>query len=704
MIADSRNPPGYHEGLLAALRAARAAGEGSTLWLLADRLVRMSEGREPLVLLMRAEGLAMLGEREAAWADVLAAFRIEPTLPGLLERVLTGLSEPGQCRAALSHAFRHGVAPTPPLLEVLRREGVETLLLTRAKEDEVRGDLFWHGAGLPAPQVLHEGGVDALPLQPVGEIAGAPALHRAQGALRWPEGARWVAPRLAGALVVPEALLTSGPLPQPQGAPHDGLMVIVPAYADWPSLESCLASVLPQLGAAVRLVIVEDASPEPAVVEGLARHAGLPQVTLLRNPVNLGFAGAVNRALALRKSGEDVLLLNADATLAPGALARLRALSRSQPGIGTLTPLSNNGEDTSVPMRFRPNPEPDAANLAALDRAAARANGDALVDLPNGVGFCLYVTGAALDAVGGLSGTFERGYFEDVDLCLRIAAAGFRNACAIGVYVAHAGTRSFGAEKDAWVRRNRQRLHGLYPNYAAQLVGYVAADPLAGAADALARAYCAAVASPVVMVMPDDLPLDYARPLAQPHGVGVFLSAGADGWRVAMPDRALSFTLPAAPGALAAALPWLANSVLVSLDAARLPAFAQETLSAWPIQPLVLVQDVAGERGPLPPGRIGLALPEMSALSAAQLLPVIAGRGGCSYVFLDEIPFEHEIGLVSRAGVYFVGPVAPAELRALACRAGFDAVLFAHPRYAGLDPRRAAAREAGLKVLDLPAA
>jgi GT2 family glycosyltransferase len=41
------------------------------------------------------------------------------------------------------------------------------------------------------------------------------------------------------------------------------------------------------------------------------------------------------------------------------------------------------------------------------------------VDVPNGIGFCLYVTRRCLDEVGLLSEAFQRGYLEDVDFCLR---------------------------------------------------------------------------------------------------------------------------------------------------------------------------------------------------------------------------------------------------------------------------------------------
>src|SRR5256885_12150694 len=43
-----------------------------------------------------------------------------------------------------------------------------------------------------------------------------------------------------------------------------------------------------------------------------------------------------------------------------------------------------------------------------IDAIAADVNRGSLVDIPSGIGFCLYITRRALDAVGALSEHFER--------------------------------------------------------------------------------------------------------------------------------------------------------------------------------------------------------------------------------------------------------------------------------------------------------
>ncbi|MEJ1938122.1 glycosyltransferase, partial [Nostoc sp. NIES-2111] len=244
-----------------------------------------------------------------------------------------------------------------------------------------------------------------------------------------------------------------GPGAGPALADRVGVTIVGPVYADAPATRDCLESLAADTVSQTRsrIVVVDDASPDAMIRALLDRLAAQGRITLLRNPHNVGFIRAVNRALRLVRM-EDVVLLNADTSVPPGWLDRLRAAACTAPDIGTVTPLSNNGELVSLPVPFRSNPMPEPARLAEIDAAAARIGGG-LVDMPNGVGFCLYVRNDALRAVGSLDATrYERGYLEEVDFCLRVAAAGYRNVCATTVFVGHRRAASLAGRQRAPVR------------------------------------------------------------------------------------------------------------------------------------------------------------------------------------------------------------------------------------------------------------
>jgi GT2 family glycosyltransferase len=262
---------------------------------------------------------------------------------------------------------------------------------------------------------------------------------------------------------------------EPSGAMVD---VVVPAYNAPEDLRRCVEAVLAHTAEVYRLVVIDDASPHPGVRAYLdsLEERELPHVTVLRNERNLGFTGTANRGFGLSRA--DVVLLNSDAIVGPHWLERLCRCAASDPSIGTVTPFSNNAEIASFPRFCENNPLPDDAAAATIGEALAAAAVPTYPDVPTGVGFCLYVRRALLDAIGPFDMAFGAGYGEENDLCLRAVGAGYRNVIADDVYVRHSGGRSFEGQKTELGERNMRLLLDRHPDYLDMVRGYIAADPL----------------------------------------------------------------------------------------------------------------------------------------------------------------------------------------------------------------------------------
>lgn len=112
-----------------------------------------------------------------------------------------------------------------------------------------------------------------------------------------------------------------------------GVDVIVPCYRYGRFLEECVHSVLSQQGVDVRVLVIDDASPDDSarVGERLARSD--PRVTFRRHAANVGHIGTFNEGLAWARSAY-LMLLSADDHLLPGALARATALLDADRAIG----------------------------------------------------------------------------------------------------------------------------------------------------------------------------------------------------------------------------------------------------------------------------------------------------------------------------------------------------------------------------------
>ncbi len=254
--------------------------------------------------------------------------------------------------------------------------------------------------------------------------------------------------------------------------------VIVPVFNGAHVLKPCFDSLLRTLPGQARVMVVDDASSDPAVaplIDAFVR-ASRCRVDATRHARNRGFVDTVNRAMA-DVSG-DVVLLNSDTLTTPGWIEALARCAGSDPSIATATPWSNNAEICSMPEFCKANPVPTDVDRVATAVAGA-ANGD-YPDLPTGVGFCMLITRAALDAVGTFdAATFGRGYGEENDFCRRAAAHGWRNVLCHDAYVAHVGHASFAGENLAPGGINQQRLEARYPQYATLVAAFIASDPLA---------------------------------------------------------------------------------------------------------------------------------------------------------------------------------------------------------------------------------
>jgi GT2 family glycosyltransferase len=179
------------------------------------------------------------------------------------------------------------------------------------------------------------------------------------------------------------------------------------------------------------IVVVDNASTDGS--DALIQRER-PDVRLIRNAYNLGFAAAANQAIRAT-SADVVVLLNPDVIVRPGALAVLRNTVDSHPKAGVVAPLILNPDGSVQPTKrafpsvwqaalhglvglFWPgNPGTRAYTLADASFSGART-----VDWVAGT--AMAIRRSVFDAVGGFD---ERFFFfvEDVDLCKRMGDAGF---------------------------------------------------------------------------------------------------------------------------------------------------------------------------------------------------------------------------------------------------------------------------------------
>lgn len=254
--------------------------------------------------------------------------------------------------------------------------------------------------------------------------------------------------------------------------------IIIPVYRGLKDVQDCLNSVYEaKQQTPCELIVIDDCSPEPQVSAYLKKEAEKGLFTLLINEENLGFVATVNRGMQLHVD-RDVLLLNSDTIVANDWLDRIFAAAYADDNVGTVTPFSNNATICSYPTFCQDNQLPSNTSLKHLDALFSSCNRGQAVDVPTGVGFCMYIRRSCLDAVGYFDvETFGKGYGEENDFCQRALKAGWKNRFALDTFVQHTGNVSFGDEHNELKHGALGKLAKRHPHYERDVHLHIAEDP-----------------------------------------------------------------------------------------------------------------------------------------------------------------------------------------------------------------------------------
>ncbi|MDQ3810701.1 MAG: glycosyltransferase family 2 protein [Chloroflexota bacterium] len=218
------------------------------------------------------------------------------------------------------------------------------------------------------------------------------------------------------------------------------LSIVILNYNTRAHLRACLGAIRGEgsttlSGGAVEAeVLVVDNASHDGSAEMIA--ADFPWVRLIRSPRNLGFAGGNNLAL-VHCRGDAVLLLNPDALLPPGSVARLLARLAAHPEAGIVGPklLRPDGSMHLACRRSFPTPAVAFYRLSGLSRLFPRSrrfgrynltyiDPDQAIEVDAVCGACLLIRRVVMRRIGLLDERFFM-YGEDLDWCMRARQAGW---------------------------------------------------------------------------------------------------------------------------------------------------------------------------------------------------------------------------------------------------------------------------------------
>jgi GT2 family glycosyltransferase len=187
----------------------------------------------------------------------------------------------------------------------------------------------------------------------------------------------------------------------------------------------------PPLKVSHEIIVVDNNSSDATSAALLEQY---PNVTLLRNPANLGFGKACNRGAKIAK-GKYLCFLNSDTLHAGEAIDRLTKWLEEHPRTGIVGPELRSPDNRLIQMSWVWNPilagELFQQYLAPYSLRHSRFKRACVAWLQRKsrhvsiiCGACLMIRREAFDEIKGFDEDFEL-YFEDSDLCYRCGQAGW---------------------------------------------------------------------------------------------------------------------------------------------------------------------------------------------------------------------------------------------------------------------------------------
>jgi GT2 family glycosyltransferase len=488
----------HHQALEALAAQALAQRDFPLAYKLSDRRCRISPLLKPHCYVLRGIAAYHLGQKADAISDLTRALELAPEDVAANRWLLAwGNNRQRYGAASALLAVECDFDVLRRAIAVLRAKGRHDFAHVKVMNQTIEGWAAWNGPASAEVQIADGVSICRTPIEPDPTHPLSSICRAANFSISRPRSGHTQSVQLSiegrvfysWRVGANEYDTTMVPGRAASEAISDGeTTIIVPVYADYAATKACLDSLRNELkrGAGCSAIVIDDATPDNRIAKYLARLNCSPEIRILTNSGNLGFIASVNRALDIIPGG-DVVLLNSDTIVPSGFIERLAAVARSAPDIGTVTPLSNHSEFTSFPIPNQPNPMPSYEEIHRIDAIAASINSGIVVDIPSGIGLCLYITRTCLNAVGLLSEDFYPGYLEDADFCLRARQRGFRNVCAPSVFIGHAGSRSFTNSKLKLVMRNLSKIERRFRRHSLECAAFMSADPLQPFREAIER-------------------------------------------------------------------------------------------------------------------------------------------------------------------------------------------------------------------------
>ena len=209
------------------------------------------------------------------------------------------------------------------------------------------------------------------------------------------------------------------------------ISIIIPTFDQNDMTNDCIQAVM-ETSHDYEIIVIDNGSTP----EYKPPFTGFNECRIIRNDENKGFPAAVNQGIEAAR-GEDIVLLNNDVTVTPGAINRMAGWLNAFDIVGPITNYAGGTQRVQI------------ASYQSIDELNEEA--EALAEAGEGeseevnwiIGFCMAFKKSLADDVGSFDESLWPCSGEEIDFCLRAKEKGYTVGIVYDTYVHHEGSVTF---------------------------------------------------------------------------------------------------------------------------------------------------------------------------------------------------------------------------------------------------------------------
>lgn len=224
-----------------------------------------------------------------------------------------------------------------------------------------------------------------------------------------------------------------------QGVEVNPYSVIIVSYNSSDAMKMCIDSIKSNNDMLDNQIIVVYNNSSDGIRDWLETQ---DQIILIKNYDNKGFGAASNQGIKTALADNDIFLLNNDTIVTPNAIFWMRMGLYENSNVGAVGCESNCASGQMINQKY--NSIDEYIKYGISNNVPSKNPYEKRVWLS---GFALMFKRKALDDIGILDLRYRMGYYEDVDICVRLQYAGYQCILCHNSFIFHWGSMSFGENK-----------------------------------------------------------------------------------------------------------------------------------------------------------------------------------------------------------------------------------------------------------------